>query len=147
MNFTSIISRYIEKKRGDLISENPLTVRLNFEPAGRPSTDYDRYYLMDKANKCVVCGVEDSILRKNIVPHEYRTHFPAYLKVFSFLILMMLSAKLIFSFVALNVYRTINRMIFYYFVSSAMSSAASMTHSSKISWFWNVQPLLALKGT
>ena len=70
------------KERGTIVCETPLTVRLNFEPAGRPSSEYDRYYLMDKANKCVVCGQVNSVLRKNIVPHDYRRHFPAFLKVF-----------------------------------------------------------------
>jgi len=71
---------YVEKERGTITCENPLTVRLNFEPAGRPSSEYDQYYLLDKANKCVVCGQENSMLRKNIVPHDYRRHFPTFLK-------------------------------------------------------------------
>ena len=58
-----------------------MTVRLNFEPSGRPSSEYDRYYLTDKVNKCTVCGQSESFLRKNIVPHEYRKHFPEHLKV------------------------------------------------------------------
>ena len=76
--------RYVEKERGAIVCENPLTVRLNFEPAGRPSSEYDQYYLLDKANKCVVCGQENSVLRKNIVPHDYRRHFPTFLKVIFF---------------------------------------------------------------
>ena len=57
-----------------------MTVRLNFEPSGRPSSEYDQYYLMDKSNNCVVCGNDESYLRKNIVPHEYRKHFPKFYK-------------------------------------------------------------------
>lgn len=71
---------YFAKGRGEVVCENPMTVRLNFEPAGRPSSEYDRYYLTDKVNKCVVCGRSESFLRKNIVPHEYRKHFPDHLK-------------------------------------------------------------------
>lgn len=73
--------RYFAKGRGEVVCENPMTVRLNFEPSGRPSSEYDRYYLTDKVNKCVVCGQSESFLRKNIVPHEYRKHFPEHLKV------------------------------------------------------------------
>lgn len=29
---------------------------------------------------CVVCGQKDSYIRKSVVPHEYRKHFPALLK-------------------------------------------------------------------
>ena len=71
----------MSKERGTVVCENPITVRLNFEPAGRPSTDYDQYYLLEKSNMCVVCGSKDSILRKNIVPHEYRRNFPTFFKV------------------------------------------------------------------
>ena len=41
---------------------------------------YDQYYLLEKANQCVVCGRADSVLRKNVVPHDYRRHFPLALK-------------------------------------------------------------------
>ncbi len=32
--------------------------------------------MVPKLNKCVVCGQEENCLRKYIVPHEYRRHFP-----------------------------------------------------------------------
>ncbi len=51
--------------------ENPLTIQLKFEPSGRP-VDENNYYIQDKKNVCVVCGKNDSYIRKNIVPHEYR---------------------------------------------------------------------------
>ncbi|XP_033640144.1 exonuclease 3'-5' domain-containing protein 2-like isoform X2 [Asterias rubens] len=66
---------YIKKGIGELECEEPFTVRLKFEPSGMPGLDR-AYYLQDKANMCVVCGSEDSYIRKNIVPHEYRRHFP-----------------------------------------------------------------------
>ena len=50
-----------------------MTVQLLFEPAGRPSEDR-QYYLKQKENICVVCGTEESCIRKNIVPHEYRKY-------------------------------------------------------------------------
>ncbi|XP_022092747.1 exonuclease 3'-5' domain-containing protein 2-like [Acanthaster planci] len=70
---------YVKKGIGTEVSQEPYTVQLNFEPSGMPGLDR-AYYLQDKANMCVVCGREDSYIRKNIVPHEYRRHFPEKLK-------------------------------------------------------------------
>lgn len=56
-----------------LVSASPMTVQLQFEPAGRPNEDR-RYYLKQKENICVVCGTEKNCVRKNIVPHEYRKY-------------------------------------------------------------------------
>ncbi|XP_028422421.1 exonuclease 3'-5' domain-containing protein 2 isoform X1 [Perca flavescens] len=70
---------YLDKGIGVLQSEEPFVVRLLFEPSGRPDSQQD-YYLTAKENLCVVCGKEDSYIRKNIVPHEYRRHFPTEMK-------------------------------------------------------------------
>lgn len=55
------------------MSEDPLIVRLKFEPSGRPESEKD-YYLLDKQNMCVVCGRTDSYIKKHVVPHEYRRY-------------------------------------------------------------------------
>jgi len=73
---------YVDKGLADVVSKEgeQLKVRLRFEPAGRPIDD-GIYYAQEKENKCVVCGSEDSFnLRKNIIPQEYRKHFPGFLK-------------------------------------------------------------------
>ncbi|GAB6025035.1 Exonuclease 3'-5' domain-containing protein 2 [Chamberlinius hualienensis] len=70
---------YIEQSLADLVSENPLVVRLRFEPGGRP-TSQDDYYLQSKENVCVVCGRSDMMIRKNVIPQEYRRHFPTEMK-------------------------------------------------------------------
>ncbi|XP_029900437.1 exonuclease 3'-5' domain-containing protein 2 isoform X2 [Myripristis murdjan] len=70
---------YLDKGIGELESEDPFIVRLLFEPSGRPDSQQD-YYLTAKENLCVVCGKADSYIRKNIVPHEYRRHFPTEMK-------------------------------------------------------------------
>jgi hypothetical protein len=70
---------YVSKKLGVKVQNDPLIVRLTFDPAGRPLSDRD-YYLQEKQNVCVVCGKADSYIRKNIVPHEYRKYFPAIMK-------------------------------------------------------------------
>jgi len=71
---------YIKKNIGVLVCEDPLTVRLKFEPSGRPEGKAGEYYMSVKPNICVVCGSEESYLRKNVVPHEYRRYFPAVMK-------------------------------------------------------------------
>ena len=80
---------YIEKGLGTLIQESdgtdecPMIVRLTFEPSGRPLGAAGDYYLSNKENVCVVCGQTESYVRKYIVPHEYRTHFPGkYTQIF-----------------------------------------------------------------
>ncbi|XP_045420885.1 exonuclease 3'-5' domain-containing protein 2 isoform X2 [Lemur catta] len=70
---------YLDKGIGELVSEEPFVVKLQFEPAGRPESPGD-YYLMIKENLCVVCGKRDSYIRKNVIPHEYRKHFPIEMK-------------------------------------------------------------------
>lgn len=67
---------YISKGIGELILEDPLTVRLKFEPAGRAVGATGKYYQKVKENQCVVCGNSESYSRKNVVPREYRKCFP-----------------------------------------------------------------------
>jgi len=71
---------YVAKGIGYIVSQDPYTVRLRFEPSGRPEGRAGEYYLSVKPNICVVCGKDDSFLRKNVVPHEYRRYFPAVMK-------------------------------------------------------------------
>lgn len=71
-----ICCRYLFKKLGVKVCDNPLTVRLMFEPSGRAVDEVGQYYTQEKANHCVVCGSNKSYIRKNIVPREYRRHFP-----------------------------------------------------------------------
>ncbi|KAL7730027.1 hypothetical protein ACLKA6_009317 [Drosophila palustris] len=73
-------SWYLNQNLGTQISEHPFTVRLNFEPAGRAVGDVGRYYQTPKENQCVVCGRRDAYIRKNVVPREYRKHFPVVMK-------------------------------------------------------------------
>ncbi|KAG7274673.1 hypothetical protein CRUP_004597, partial [Coryphaenoides rupestris] len=58
---------YLDKGIGVLESQDPFVVRLLFEPSGRPESNQN-YYLTAKENLC------------NIVPHEYRRHFPTEMK-------------------------------------------------------------------
>lgn len=75
-----MIFRYINKSLGTLITESPYTVRLNFEPVARARGEVGEFYKLPKRNQCVVCGAIESFNRKNIVPREYRKHFPDVMK-------------------------------------------------------------------
>lgn len=72
---------YVEKGLGiEISNETAFTVRLNFEPAGRAVGEVGAYYQSVKLNRCVVCGKESDLVRRNVVPREYRKHFPNVMK-------------------------------------------------------------------
>lgn len=73
---------YVKKGLGELVedTETSFIVRLKFEPSGRPNTDSEKYYVTEKENVCVVCNEKNGLLRKNVVPREYRKHFPILMK-------------------------------------------------------------------
>ncbi|CAL1288474.1 unnamed protein product [Larinioides sclopetarius] len=70
---------YVYKGLGEKVSDEPFTVRLNFEPSGRPTLD-NVFYTMEKSNRCVVCGKTENFHRKLVVPSEYRRYFPNLMK-------------------------------------------------------------------
>ncbi|KAG8249815.1 Exonuclease 3'-5' domain-containing protein 2 [Homalodisca vitripennis] len=65
---------YIEKGLVDIVCDDPKTLKLKFEPSNR-SSEPDGYYTRPKDNRCVVCGNEEDLRRKNVVPSEYRKYF------------------------------------------------------------------------
>lgn len=71
---------YVSKGLAKLLTDEPYTIRLTFEPAGRAVGEVGKYYTIPKENKCVVCGKEDTFIRKNVVPREYRKYFPVVMK-------------------------------------------------------------------
>lgn len=76
---TKKINWYLNKNLAVKIQDDPLIIRLTFEPAGRPILD-NVYYIHEKENCCVVCGKSNSFIKKNVVPHEYRKYFPSIMK-------------------------------------------------------------------
>uniref|UniRef100_A0A8C4QW68 Exonuclease 3'-5' domain containing 2 n=1 Tax=Eptatretus burgeri TaxID=7764 RepID=A0A8C4QW68_EPTBU len=71
---------YLDKDIAEVVLEEPLEVRLKFEPQRRPNCEDEGYYLVRKENVCVVCGKDHSYIRKNVIPLEYRRCFPLPLK-------------------------------------------------------------------
>ena len=77
------IEWYLSKNLATKINDEPLTIKLNFEPNGRGissnkgDTKVDnQYYVQYKKNQCVVCGNEENYMRYQIVPVKYRCFFP-----------------------------------------------------------------------
>ena len=66
---------YLQKGIAVLVEEEPLTVQLSFEPAGRFASA-DGFYTSDKENKCAICGSLQDHVRHHVVPHCYRAFFP-----------------------------------------------------------------------
>lgn len=79
---------YLSRDLAVVVSEDPLTIQLTFEPRGRGAMDNkyneeEREYLLgEKKNICVVCGSSNfgTLTKHHIVPHEYRKHFPIEMK-------------------------------------------------------------------
>ena len=74
---------YLTKELATIVKEEPLTIKLNFEPNGRGISSHkgddsidNQYYVDYKKNQCVVCGVDDKYMRFQIVPSKYRAFFP-----------------------------------------------------------------------
>lgn len=70
---------YIRKNLGTLESEDPLTIRLNFEPSNSTNKE-DSFYLIPRENKCVVCGTSEKLTRHHVVPQSFRKHFELSMK-------------------------------------------------------------------
>ena len=69
---------YIDRSLATIITQDPLVVRLNFEPNIKSEVEMrDRkFFIKEKNNECVVCGSSESFLRYRVVPLLYRQYFP-----------------------------------------------------------------------
>lgn len=64
------IEWYLSKNLANLVAENPLTIRLNFEPKGRDGAN-DPLIEEGKPNICVVCGTEHNLTKHHILPYSF----------------------------------------------------------------------------
>lgn len=78
---------YVERNLATIECEEPLTIRLNFEPSNRyhnretgEEDKDDEFYSATRENKCVTCGSTKDYARFFIIPSLYRTHMPDELK-------------------------------------------------------------------
>ena len=71
---------YLNNGLAELVSDNPLTIRLNFEPRGREGLN-DPYLLEGKPNLCVVCGTQNNLTRHHIIPYCFIRYMAVEYKV------------------------------------------------------------------
>lgn len=74
---------YLNRNLGEVITDSPLTVKLNFEPRGLGNHNKG-FGLSEMGNKCVTCGNEEYLTRHHVVPYCYRRYFPLELKSHNF---------------------------------------------------------------
>lgn len=70
---------YLDRDLAEIVEEDPLTIKLNFQPQGNWQ-EGDDYSLSAKENKCVVCNTEEDLTSHHIVPYCYRKFFPKEIK-------------------------------------------------------------------
>lgn len=73
------IQWYVKRNLGNIISTNPITLRLLFEPKGRIAADH-LYTIAEKNNVCVVCGIKEELTRHHVIPKCFRKFFPLHMK-------------------------------------------------------------------
>jgi hypothetical protein len=71
---------YIQNGLADIVSENPTTIRLRFEPSGRCGLE-DPLLMDGKPNICVVCGTTENLTRHHIIPYSFVKHMKIEYKV------------------------------------------------------------------
>ncbi|XP_073148987.1 protein RRP6-like 3 [Henckelia pumila] len=71
---------YLSRNLAKLVEDDPSSIKLLFEPKGRPEDEDNDFYIQSKKNICVGCGEANHYLRYRIIPSCYRIHFPEHLK-------------------------------------------------------------------
>jgi hypothetical protein len=74
---------YLNRDLGEIVSDDPLTIRLKFEPNGLGNHNKD-FGLSEMKNQCVVCGGDEFLTRHHVVPYCYRRYFPLEVKSHNF---------------------------------------------------------------
>ena len=83
---------YLSRDIIDIIADNPPTLRFKNKTNG-PGHINDAYYLSDKINQCVVCGINKNLTRHHVVPRVFRVHFPLEIKDHSYHDVLLLCTK------------------------------------------------------
>ena len=66
---------YLERDLAEVITEDPLAIKLTFEPNGLGNHG-DPFYTEERKTQCVVCGEEEALTKHHCVPYCFRRHFP-----------------------------------------------------------------------
>jgi hypothetical protein len=71
------INWYLSRNLAAIESEDPLTIRLKFEPIRRGDTNKNQNFIIsEKENLCVCCGETRKLSRHHIVPRMFSKHLP-----------------------------------------------------------------------
>lgn len=81
--YLKTLDRQTGEPIGELVSEDPYTVKLKFKPKGLGNHNKE-FGLTEMSNKCVSCGTEEYLTRHHVVPYCYRKFFPLSLKSHNF---------------------------------------------------------------
>lgn len=71
---------YLENDLAEIVDQDPLTIRLKFEPSGRRGLG-DPLLLDGKPNICVVCGTDEDLTRHHIIPYCFIKYMKVEYKV------------------------------------------------------------------
>lgn len=63
---------YLEERLGEKLQSEAFTIRLYNDPFAEDNS----YWQTSNQYECVVCGEKDAFVCKEVVPREYRMHFP-----------------------------------------------------------------------
>jgi len=71
---------YLDRNLANIVDDDPLTIRLTFEPNGRGQKEECMKSVRE--NRCVVCGDDnlEVLTKHHLIPYEYRRYFPDKLK-------------------------------------------------------------------
>lgn len=83
---------YIKRNLAEIISNDPLIVKLKFQPKGLGNHN-KKYGLSVIENICVVCGSDEFLTRHHVVPTCYRKFFPLEKKSHNFHDVLSLCAE------------------------------------------------------
>eukprot|EP00826_Nyctotherus_ovalis_P060266 TRINITY_DN8435_c0_g3_i1.p1 TRINITY_DN8435_c0_g3~~TRINITY_DN8435_c0_g3_i1.p1 ORF type:complete len:289 (-),score=60.72 TRINITY_DN8435_c0_g3_i1:119-985(-) len=74
------IEWYVRKNLGTIVHENPLTLKLSFQPISPSSpqeqAEENKSYTEPRERCCVACGATRNLLNYYVVPSCYRQHMP-----------------------------------------------------------------------
>ena len=75
------INWYLERNLAEIVDNESLSIKLNFQPKGAGNRKSD-YYLSEKRNACVCCNETDitKLTKHHVIPIEYRKHMPDSIK-------------------------------------------------------------------
>ncbi len=80
---TKKVNWYLNRGLASIVSDDPLTIKLNFTPNGLGNHNKG-YGLSKMHNKCVNCGTEEGLTKHHVVPISYRKFFSEEIKSHNF---------------------------------------------------------------